>query len=233
MRTCPTCAEENPARARFCLACGTQFSDAAEEVETRRTVTVVFADLVDSTAITEGLDPETHRRVQSRYFDELRAVLERHGGTVEKYIGDAVMGIFGTPVMHEDDALRAVRAATEMREALAALNHELGRTWNIDLSVRTGVNTGEVVAGDGNRGQRLVTGSAVNLASRLEAAAVAGEILIGEATYRLVRNAVLVETVERLEIKGKAEPVRAWRVLGVITRAPAVARRLDSPLVDR
>jgi tetratricopeptide (TPR) repeat protein len=160
-------------------------------------------------------------------------VLERHGGTVEKYIGDAVMGIFGTPVMHEDDALRAVRAATEMREALAALNHELGRTWNIDLSVRTGVNTGEVVAGDGNRGQRLVTGSAVNLASRLEAAAVAGEILIGEATYRLVRNAVLVETVERLEIKGKAEPVRAWRVLGVITRAPAVARRLDSPLVDR
>jgi predicted ATPase/class 3 adenylate cyclase len=233
MAACPNCGEENPERARFCLACGTPFTDVAAEVETRRTVTIVFADVVGSTAIGEGLDPEAHRRVQSRFFDELRAVLERHGGTVEKYIGDAVMAVFGTPIVHEDDALRAVRAATEVREVLAALNDELRRSLNVDLSVRTGINTGEVAAGDSTTGQRLITGDAVNLASRLETAASAGEILIGDDTYRLVRNAVLVEPVDDLDLKGKAEPVKAWRVVGVLRGAPSVARRFDSPLVGR
>ena len=232
MPECAQCGELNPDQARFCFACGTPFPDT-EQVETRRTVTIVFADLVDSTAMGEGLDPEVHRQVQSRYFDELRAVLERHGGTVEKYIGDAVMAVFGTPTVHEDDALRAVRAATEMREVLSALNEELRRSWNLQLSVRTGINTGEVAAGDPSTGQRLVTGDAVNLASRFESAASAGEILIGDDTYRLVRNAVLVEPCEELEVKGKSEPVRAWRVLGVLAGAPSVARRLDSPLVGR
>jgi class 3 adenylate cyclase len=233
MAACLNCGEENPERARFCLACGTPFTDVAAEVETRRTVTIVFADVVGSTAIGEGLDPEAHRRVQSRFFDELRAVLERHGGTVEKYIGDAVMAVFGTPIVHEDDALRAVRAATEVREVLTALNDELRRSLNVDLSVRTGINTGEVAAGDSTTGQRLITGDAVNLASRLETAASAGEILIGDDTYRLVRNAVLVEPVDDLYLKGKAEPVKAWRVVGVLRGAPSVARRFDSPLVGR
>jgi class 3 adenylate cyclase len=233
MVACPNCGEENPARARFCLACGTPFADVAAEVETRRTVTIVFADVVDSTAIGERLDPEVHRLVQSRYFDELRAVLQRHGGTVEKYIGDAVMAVFGTPVVHEDDALRAVRAATEVREVLASLNEELRDSLNVDLSVRTGINTGEVAAGDTATGQRLITGDAVNLASRLETAATAGEILIGDDTYRLVQNAVLVEPVDDLNLKGKAEPVKAWRVVGVLRGAPSVARRFDSPLVGR
>jgi class 3 adenylate cyclase/tetratricopeptide (TPR) repeat protein len=233
MPACAHCGEQNPERARFCLACGTPFPDAARDVETRRTVTVVFADLVGSTSIGEGLDPEAHRRVQSRYFDELRAVLERHGGTVEKYIGDAVMAVFGTPVVHEDDALRAIRAATEMREVLTSLNDELRQGLNVALSVRTGINTGEVAAGDPTTGQRLVTGDAVNVASRLETAATPGEILIGDDTYRLVRNAVLVEPVDELDLKGKAEPMKAWRVLGVLTGAPSVARRFDSPLVGR
>jgi class 3 adenylate cyclase/tetratricopeptide (TPR) repeat protein len=233
MPACAHCGEQNPERARFCLACGTPFPDAARDVETRRTVTVVFADLVGSTSIGEGLDPEAHRRVQSRYFDELRAVLERHGGTVEKYIGDAVMAVFGTPVVHEDDALRAIRAATEMREVLTSLNDELRQGLNVALSVRTGINTGEVAAGDPTTGQRLVTGDAVNVASRLETAATAGEILIGDDTYRLVRNAVLVEPVDELDLKGKAAPIKAWRVLGVLTGAPSVARRFDSPLVGR
>jgi class 3 adenylate cyclase len=233
MVACPNCGEENPARARFCLACGTPFAGVAAEVETRRTVTIVFADVVDSTAIGERLDPEVHRLVQSRYFDELRAVLQRHGGTVEKYIGDAVMAVFGTPVVHEDDALRAVRAATEVREVLTSLNEELRNSLNVDLSVRTGINTGEVAAGDTSTGQRLITGDAVNLASRLETAATAGEILIGDDTYRLVQNAVLVEPVDDLDLKGKAQPVKAWRVVGVLRGAPSVARRFDSPLVGR
>jgi class 3 adenylate cyclase/tetratricopeptide (TPR) repeat protein len=233
MPACAHCGEQNPERARFCLACGTPFPDVTRDVETRRTVTVVFADLVGSTSIGEGLDPEAHRRVQSRYFEELRGVLERHGGTVEKYIGDAVMAVFGTPVVHEDDALRAIRAATEMREVLSVLNDELRQGLNVALSVRTGINTGEVAAGDPTTGQRLVTGDAVNLASRLETAATPGEILIGDDTYRLVRNAVLVEPVDELDLKGKAEPTKAWRVLAVLTGAPSVARRFDSPLVGR
>ncbi|HEX2293487.1 MAG TPA: adenylate/guanylate cyclase domain-containing protein, partial [Gaiellaceae bacterium] len=215
------------------LGCGLELPEQADEVESRRTVTVVFLDLVDSTAITGGLDPEAHRRVQSRFFEELRAVLERHGGTVEKFIGDAVMAVFGIPAMHEDDALRAVRAATEVREALTALNDELRPRWGVELSARIGVNTGEVVAGDPTTGQRLVTGDAVNVAARLESAANTGEILIGDPTYRLVRDAVLVESVEPLELKGKSELTTAWRVLGVVTGAVPVSRRLDSPLVGR
>ena len=204
-----------------------------DDVESRRTVTVVFLDLVDSTAITGALDPEAHRRVQGRFFEELRTVLERHGGTLEKFIGDAVMAVFGIPTLHEDDALRAVRAATEVREVMAALNAELRESWGVELSVRIGINTGEVVSGDPTTGQRLVTGEAVNLASRLETAASPGEILIGHDTYRLVENATLVEPVEGLELKGLPAPIDAWRVLGVLAGAPSVARRLDSPLVGR
>jgi class 3 adenylate cyclase/tetratricopeptide (TPR) repeat protein len=232
MASCPRCGEDNPDRARFCLACGTPLQRPARR-EVRKTVTVLFADVKDSTPLAERLDPEAARGVMNRYFADVRAVIERHGGTVEKFIGDAVMAVFGTPTVHEDDPLRAVRAATEMRTALADLNSELEERWGVHLSFRTGINTGKVVAGDPASGQTFVTGDAVNVGARLEVAAGPGEILIGDSTYRLVRDAVLVEPIEPLDLKGKAEPITAWRVLGVVTGAPAVARRLDSPLVGR
>jgi len=234
MAACPNCGEANPAHARFCLACGAALDEeAAPTREMRKTVTVVFCDVIDSTPLGELLDPETYRRMISRYFVEVSRVLERHGGTVEKFIGDAVMAVFGIPTVHEDDALRAVRAAVELREALARLNEEFERELGLRLAVRTGINTGEVVAGDPSEGQAFATGDAVAVGERLEKAASAGEILIGGPTQRLVRDAVLVEPVEPLTLKGKARPVPAWRVLGVVAGAPAFARRLDSPLVGR
>ncbi len=199
----------------------------------RRTVTVLFADVADSTPLGERLDPESLRQVMSRYFDGMCGVLEGHGGTVEKFIGDAVMAVFGIPELHEDDALRAVRAATELRGALARLNDELEREVGVRIGIRVGVNTGEVVAGDGIGGQRLVTGDPVNVAKRLEEAARTGEILLGETTRKLVENAAILEPRDELTVKGKAEPIVAWNVLGVIEGAPAYARRLDAPLVGR
>ena len=199
----------------------------------RKTVSVVFCDITGSTAMGERLDPESLRDIQSRYFEAMRAGIERHGGTVEKYIGDAIMAVFGIPQLHEDDALRAVRAAADMREELAALNKELERDRGATIQVRIGVNTGEVVAGSSATDSALVTGDAVNVAARLEQAAAPGEVLIGESTYRLVREAVEAEPVEPLELKGKAERVLAWRLLGVREVVSAVPRRLDSPMVGR
>jgi class 3 adenylate cyclase/tetratricopeptide (TPR) repeat protein len=199
----------------------------------RKTVTVIFCDVTGSTALGERLDPESLRRVMARYFDEMRAVVERHGGTVEKFIGDAVMAVFGVPVLHEDDALRAVRAAAEMRDALAELNEELERDWGLRIQVRTGVNTGEVVAGDASGGQRFATGDAVNVAKRFEEAAPAGEILLGEPTFRLVRDAVEVEPVQALELKGKGEPTPAYQLRSIEPGLAGRARRLDSPMVGR
>jgi len=196
-------------------------------------VTVVFADVTGSTTLGERLDPEALRRVMERYFDEMSAVIRRHGGTVEKFIGDAVMAVFGIPRLHEDDALRAVRAAAGMRDALAALNVDLERDHGVGIAARIGVNTGEVVAGDPSSGQRLVTGDAVNVAARLEQAAGAGDVFIGDSTYRLVRDAVEVEPVEALELKGKAEPVPAHRLLRVLEAPEGHARHLDSPMVGR
>src|SRR5919197_2873919 len=199
----------------------------------RRTVTVLFADVADSTPLGERLDPESLRQVMSRFFERMSVVLERHGGTVEKFIGDAVMAVFGIPELHEDDGLRAVRAATELRQALAELNTELERELAVRIGIRVGVNTGEVVAGDGSGGQMLVTGDAVNVAKRLEEAARTGEILVGEPTRRLVENAVVLEPRDELSLKGKAEPLAAWNVLAVIEGASAYARRLDAPLIGR
>jgi class 3 adenylate cyclase/tetratricopeptide (TPR) repeat protein len=218
MRTCAACGQENPAGFNFCGACGAPLREESPR-ELRKTVTVVFADVVGSTALAERSDPEAVRATMRRYFEELRSILERHGGTVEKFIGDAVMAVFGVPRAHEDDALRAVRAAAEMREAVDRL----------DLQARIGVNTGEVVAGDV---ETLATGDAVNVAARLEQNAEPGEILIGSETFRLVRDAVRVESVE-LSVKGKSEPVDAYRLLAIDPDAPGLARRLDSPLVGR
>src|SRR5262249_4809167 len=195
----------------------------------RRTVTGLFADVADSTPLGERLDPESVRQVMSRFVERMSAVLQRHGGTVEKFIGDAVMAVFGIPELHEDDALRAVRAATELRQALAKLNEQLGRDLDVRIGIRVGVNTGEVVAGDGSGGQMLATGDAVNVAKRLEESARTGEILVGEATRRLVENAVVLEPREDLTLKGKSDPHAAWNVLAVIEGASAYARRLGAP----
>ncbi len=217
------------------MSCAAPLGEAPEGVprEVRKTVTVVFADVTGSTALGERLDPESMRQIMTRYFEEMRTALERHGGTVEKFIGDAVMAVFGIPVVHEDDALRAVRAAFDMRRALAALNADLERDWGVDLAARIGVNTGEVVAGDPAAGQTLVTGDAVNVAARLEQAASADEILLGEATHRLVRDAAFVEAVDPITMKGKAERVPAFRLLDVNPEAAGVERRFDSPMVGR
>jgi tetratricopeptide (TPR) repeat protein len=167
----------------------------------------------------------------ARYFDAMRRVVERHGGLVEKFIGDAVMAIFGIPVLHEDDSLRAVRAALEFGTTVAALNDELaGGGWP-PISLRIGVNTGEVVAGDPAASQTLVTGDAVNVAARLEQAANPGEVILGAGTYRLVRDAVEAEPIPALELKGKAERVEAYRLLGLKEQQPM--RRHDTPLVGR
>jgi class 3 adenylate cyclase len=199
---------------------------------TRKTVTVLFADVAGSTALGEALDPEVVRGVMERFIDEARSAIEHHGGTVEKFAGDAVMAVFGVPVIHEDDALRAVRAASEMRERLAVLNAELGRERGLALALRTGVNTGEVVAGDPSSGEFYATGDAVNVAARLEQAAAPGEILLGEPTYRLVRDSVQAEVVEPLVLKGKAAAVPAYR-LGLIDEEAAPVFRFDSPFVGR
>jgi len=206
---------------------------APPPAEARKTVTVVFSDVTGSTSLGEQLDPESLRRVMSRYFDEMRSVLERHGGTVEKFIGDAVMAVFGIPTLHEDDALRAVTAASEMRSTLEHLNDELEGEWGVRIRVRTGVNTGEVIAGDASAGQSFASGDAVNVAARLEQAASPGQILIGEQTYSLVRHAVTAERVDPLDLKGKAQPVAAWSLGAVAGQAPGMARRLDSPMVGR
>jgi class 3 adenylate cyclase len=232
MRICPSCGEENPERFRLCGFCGAPLAAAEPPQEVRKTVTVVFCDLKGSTALGERLDSEAVREVLDVYFAAMRGVVERHGGLVEKYIGDAIMAVFGLPRLHEDDALRAVRAAQEMRGALTEVNRRLESRWGVRLENRTGVNTGEVVAGDPSTGQRLVTGDTVNVAARLEQAAPPLEVLIGETTYRLVRDAVEVEAMPALELKGKSERVAAYRLVGV-SRGEGVARRADTPLVGR
>jgi class 3 adenylate cyclase/tetratricopeptide (TPR) repeat protein len=231
---CLNCGHQNADGAKFCSECGANLlAPTPRRREMRKTVTVVFCDVTGSTALGERLDPESLRGVMTRYFERMRGVLEAHGGTVEKFIGDAVMAVFGIPVLHEDDALRAVRAADEMREALAELNAELEREWSLSLQARIGVNTGEVVAGDPSTGQNLVTGDAVNTAARLEQAATAGEILIGEETFHLTRDAVVAEPVDPLALKGKAEVVGAYRLLSVTPGVAGHLRRLDSPMVGR
>ena len=232
MRICPSCGEENPERFRLCGFCGAPLALQAPAQEVRRTVTVVFSDLKGSTALGERLDSEAVREVLDVYFTEMRGVLERHGGLVEKYVGDAIMAVFGLPRLHEDDALRAVRAAHEMRSALTEVNRRLESRWGVRLENRTGVNTGEVVAGDPSTGQRLVTGDTVNVAARLEQAAPPLEVLIGETTYRLVRDAVEVVAMPPLELRGKSEPVTAYRLRGV-NRDHGAAPRADTPLVGR
>jgi class 3 adenylate cyclase/tetratricopeptide (TPR) repeat protein len=214
---CTGCGRESEGEFQFCPYCGAQLGAEPVPLAQRKTVTVLFCDLTGSTALGEAVDPEALRALLARYFERMKTFVESHGGTVEKFIGDAVMAVFGVPVAHEDDALRAVRAAVEMRDALP----ELG------VQARIGVNTGEVVTGTA---ERLATGDAVNVAARLEQAAAPGEILLGEPTLRLVREAVEIETVEPLDLKGKSERVTAYRLVTV--REPP-ERGLGPPMVGR
>ena len=215
MASCPSCGKELPEEFPFCPFCAAPFhlEDAREQ---RRILTVLFCDLAGSTALGESLDPEPLRTLLARYFKRMKGIIELHGGTVEKFIGDAVMAVFGIPRAHEDDALRAVRAAAEMRDALPQLG----------LEGRIGVMTGRVVTGTA---ERLATGDAVNVAARLEQA-TSGEVLLGEPTLKLVRSAVEVEAVGPLVLKGKSDPVPAFRLLRVRSTPE---RSNDSPFVGR
>jgi class 3 adenylate cyclase/tetratricopeptide (TPR) repeat protein len=216
---CTSCGRESAGDFAFCPHCGAPFAETALPREQRKVVTVLFCDLTGSTELGETLDPEALRSLLAGYFARMKAIVERHGGTVEKFIGDAVMAVFGVPIVHEDDALRAVRAAAEMREAFP----ELG------IQGRIGVTTGEVVTGTE---ERLATGDAVNVAARLQQVAQTGEILIGEETLQLVRDAVEVEALEPLRLKGKAEAVPAFRLRSVHGEA-GFSRRQDAPMVGR
>ena len=221
MTSCAACGKENPEEAAFCLRCGSQLP-RGEPVERRKPATLLFCDMSGSTAVGESVDPEAVRGLMFRYFHTMRDAIERHGGTVEKFIGDAVVAVFGIPVAHEDDALRAVRAAAEMQERLGDLNVELERRFGTRIALRIGVNTGEVVAGDPILRETMVTGDAVNVAARLEQAAAPDEVLLGAETHALVASSgVEAEPVPPLALKGKSRAVPAFRLLKV----PAAPRR--------
>jgi class 3 adenylate cyclase len=231
--TCTACHSPTPDGARFCPACGAPTVTPARSAE-RKLVTVVFCDLVGSTALSEALDPEALRSVMLRYFAALRTTIEACGGTVEKFIGDAVMAVFGVPVMHEDDARRAAAAALGMLDALARLNADLLRELGVQLRVRIGVHTGPAVASaDVSSRQALVSGDTVNVAARLEQSAGAGEILIGPLTRAAIGATARTELVGPLSLKGVATPVTAYRLFGIGADDPAVLRRFDLPFVGR
>ncbi len=223
MVVCARCGAENPEGFRFCGQCTAPLAGEEPARQSRKVVTALFCDVTGSTSLGEQLDPEVLRGVMSRYFEVIRETIERHGGTVEKFIGDAVMAVFGIPRVHEDDALRAVRAAAEIRERLPAVAEEVG----VALRFRTGVNTGAVLMGEG---ENLAIGDAVNVAARLEQGAEPGEIVIGEGTLALVSAMVEVGEERLLELKGKAERVAAYPLLAV---ASAVERRFSTPMVGR
>jgi class 3 adenylate cyclase/tetratricopeptide (TPR) repeat protein len=217
MPTCASCGHELPEGAKFCPECGAPLAPAAAPREQRKTVTILFCDVAGSTELGESADPEALRALLARYFERMKEIVERHGGSVEKFVGDAVMAVFGVPVVHEDDALRACRAAVEMRDALP----ELG------IRGRIGVNTGEVVTGTE---ERLATGDAVNVAARLEQAAEPGQVLVGADTVQLVRGAVELGDERQLELKGKANPVAAYPL---VAATGELSRRSDIPIVGR
>jgi class 3 adenylate cyclase/tetratricopeptide (TPR) repeat protein len=225
MVSCSQCGHENSADARFCNSCGAPLTaDPVTAREVRKTVTVVFCDVVGSTELGERFDPEVLRSLMARFYAAVREPVERHGGSVEKVIGDALVAVFGIPAVHEDDALRAVRAALEMRNAVRSMG---------DVQARIGVNTGDVLARDPTQRESLVVGDAVNVAARLEQAAAPGEVLVGEDTWELVSHAVRGERVAPVAAKGKREPLIAWRLDEVDPAAGGHRRRLDLPIVGR
>ena len=195
-----------------------------ELVRGRRPATVVFADVVDSTALGEQLDPESVHRILERYSEIAREILERHGGEIEKFIGDAVVAFFGMTELHEDDALRAVRAAVELRQAVVALRDELMTATGVDLGIKIAVNSGDIFVGGGAGRETFATGDSVNVAARLEQGAQAWEILLGDRTFRLVADKVRAEPLEPMEVKGRSALVRAWKLLDLVEAEPVPVR---------
>ena len=234
MLTCTNCGHENPDDARFCSSCGSALTAVAAPREERKVVTVLFADLVGFTSRSERLDPEDVRATLTPYFGRLREELERRGGTVEKFIGDAVMAVFGAPTAHEDDPERAVRAAIGIRDAVAEMNEQ---DPDLDLHVRIGVNTGEALvslAASAREGEGVAAGDVVNTAARLQAAASVDGILVGEATHRATDRAIAYRVVDPIDAKGKADPVAAWETVELRARFGVdVIRRTDTTLVGR
>src|SRR5436853_2092798 len=218
-RRCPSCGAAAPPQARFCMECGAplgQASTAPAQVappEERRQVTVLFADLSGYTAVSEHMDPERVKALVDGALRRLAEEVERFGGSVDKYIGDNVMALFGAPVAHEDDAERAVRAGLGMQGAMGEINGELRESHDVALDLRVGINTGEVMAGAVGDGYTVV-GDTVNVAARLQAAARRGTVTVGERTMRAAKG-VAYRELEPLVLKGKAEPVRAWEATAV------------------
>ena len=234
MRPCPSCGAANPPAARFCNACGARIDEGATQhrSQTRKTVTVLFCDVAGSTALGEARDPEVVRSVMAAYYEAMRPIIEAHGGTVEKFIGDAVMALFGIPAAHEDDALRAVRAAVEMRAAVGPLNEDLAARRGVTIAIRMGITTGEVVVGEALAGGTLATGDAVNTAARLQSVAMTGQVLLDAATRTLLTDAAVTERVPDVAAKGKAAPVEAHRLVSV---EPGRAREVRdaAPMLGR
>src|SRR5215210_3810099 len=238
-RRCASCGTPAPAAARFCMTCGAALDGAAAPAaapsappEERRQVTVLFADLSGYTAFAEGMDPEQVKAQVNRALLRLGHEVQRYGGTVDKYIGDNVMALFGAPIAHEDDAERAVRAGLGMQGAMVEINADLPDS--VDFELRVGVNTGEVLAGAIGEAY-TVTGDTVNVASRLQSAARPGSVTVGERTMRATDAAVRYEPLEPLTLKGKAEPVPAWEAVGLIAEHSVrrVGPARESPLVGR
>src|SRR6059058_2913272 len=225
MATCPRCGAASGEDARFCAACGAPLATPAER-ETRKIVTILFCDLVESTKLAERFDPEALQRLLARYFVGARTIVERHGGTVEKFIGDAVFAVFGMPTVREDDALRGVRAAVELRDAVVSMEAQLGS----GLATRIGVNTGEVFAAGTDLS---VAGDAVWTAKRLEEAAPRGGVLLGPTTWALLRGEADAEPLPPVPLKGKSEEIDVFLLRELTPGAPGPARRLDLPLVGR
>ncbi len=234
MPACTNCGQDNPDVARFCLACGAPIVAPASAVEERKVVTVLFADLVGFTSRAERLDPEDVRAMLSPYYVRLRSDIERFGGTVEKFIGDAVMALFGAPVAHEDDPERAVRAALAIRDAIGELNESDPK---LELQVRIAVNTGEaLVALDArpSEGEGMASGDVVNTAARLQAAAPVNGILVGETTYRATERTIEYREAQTITAKGKAAPITVWEALEPRARYGVdIGRRSRVQLVGR
>jgi class 3 adenylate cyclase len=233
MRTCGSCGQDNPDVARFCLACGTSLEEAPPQPrEERRIVTVLFVDLVGSTSRAEALDPEDVRSLLDRYHRCVRAEIERFGGVVEKFVGDAVMAVFGAPLAYGDDPERAVRAALAVQEALAALN---AGDPELHLQTRIAVNTGEALVAIDARpglGEAMVAGDVVNTAARLQSGAPVDGILVGESTYLSTRGAIEYRPAEPIDARGKSSPVPVWQAVAATT--PAGERLLSSaPMLGR
>src|SRR5919202_4742912 len=226
MATCSRCGAASGEGARFCAACGAPLV-APSDREARKVVTILFCDLVESTKLAERFDPEAQQRLLARYFVGARTIVERHGGTIEKFIGDAVCAVFGMPTVREDDALRAIRAAAELRDAVASLDEQLGSP---GLAPRIGLNNGEVFAAGFDLS---VAGDAVWTAKRLEEAAPRGGVLLGPTTWALVRGEADAERLPPVSLKGKSETIDAYLLHELRPGAPGPARRLDLPLVGR